>query len=145
MSFRGKSEDIVIILGSWTLIIQPIFLVVEGFSIYIRNLPFAVTDDQLETEFKKFGPIKQGGIQVRNNRVCHRNTLLTIWNTSHIYCPRSSTCLSSNMDTVLGLLSLRLPVQWTMRSRYIHSPLLNLSRSSQPIFSYKILQYNLEL
>lgn len=40
----------------------------EGYSIYIRNLPFNVTPAQLETEFKKFGPIKQGGIQVRNNR-----------------------------------------------------------------------------
>ncbi|KAJ7971072.1 ras GTPase-activating protein-binding protein 2-like [Quillaja saponaria] len=41
---------------------------VEGHSIYIRNLPFSVTVEQLEVEFKKFGPIKQGGIQVRNNK-----------------------------------------------------------------------------
>ncbi|KAK8631666.1 hypothetical protein V6N13_028448 [Hibiscus sabdariffa] len=41
---------------------------VEGHSIYIRNLPFNVTAAQLEQEFKKFGPIKQGGVQVRNNR-----------------------------------------------------------------------------
>ncbi|KAF5457644.1 hypothetical protein F2P56_021732 [Juglans regia] len=41
---------------------------VEGHSIYIRNLPFGVTVEQLELEFKKFGPIKQGGIQVRNNK-----------------------------------------------------------------------------
>ncbi|XP_015879817.3 nuclear transport factor 2 isoform X1 [Ziziphus jujuba] len=41
---------------------------VEGHSIYIRNLPFSVTDAQLEAEFKKFGPIKRGGIQVRNNK-----------------------------------------------------------------------------
>ncbi|GLU01817.1 hypothetical protein SLE2022_191010 [Rubroshorea leprosula] len=40
----------------------------EGYSIYIRNLPFNVTPTQLEQEFKRFGPIKQGGIQVRNNR-----------------------------------------------------------------------------
>ncbi|KAI9078085.1 hypothetical protein K1719_040010 [Acacia pycnantha] len=43
-------------------------LTVEGYSIYIRNLPFSVTASQLEEEFKKFGPIKQGGIQVRNNK-----------------------------------------------------------------------------
>ncbi|PON73625.1 Splicing factor-like protein [Trema orientale] len=36
---------------------------VEGHSIYIRNLPLSVTDAQLEMEFKKFGPIKQGGVQ----------------------------------------------------------------------------------
>ncbi|OMO73309.1 hypothetical protein CCACVL1_17334 [Corchorus capsularis] len=41
---------------------------VEGHSIYIRNLPFNVTPTQLQEEFKKFGPIKQGGVQVRNNK-----------------------------------------------------------------------------
>ncbi|XP_027352618.1 ras GTPase-activating protein-binding protein 1-like [Abrus precatorius] len=41
---------------------------VEGHSIYIRNLPLNVTVAQLEVEFKKFGPIKPGGIQVRNNK-----------------------------------------------------------------------------
>ncbi|XWS44406.1 hypothetical protein CRYUN_Cryun15aG0042500 [Craigia yunnanensis] len=41
---------------------------VEGHSIYIRNLPFNVMSAQLEEEFKKFGPIKQGGVQVRNNK-----------------------------------------------------------------------------
>ncbi|XVE83679.1 hypothetical protein DITRI_Ditri16bG0105900 [Diplodiscus trichospermus] len=40
----------------------------EGHSIYIRNLPFNVTSTQLEQEFKKFGQIKQGGVQVRNNK-----------------------------------------------------------------------------
>ncbi|XP_038695064.1 nuclear transport factor 2-like [Tripterygium wilfordii] len=41
---------------------------VEDHSIYIRNLPFNMTAAQLEVEFKKFGPIKDGGVQVRNNR-----------------------------------------------------------------------------
>ncbi|KAA8547909.1 hypothetical protein F0562_004338 [Nyssa sinensis] len=41
---------------------------VEGHSIYVRNLPLNVTDAQLEVEFKKFGPIKQGGVQVRSNK-----------------------------------------------------------------------------
>ncbi|XP_020538890.1 nuclear transport factor 2 isoform X2 [Jatropha curcas] len=40
----------------------------EGHSIYIRNLPYSTTSDQLEGEFKKFGPIKPGGVQVRFNR-----------------------------------------------------------------------------
>ncbi|KAG5056547.1 hypothetical protein JHK82_011552 [Glycine max] len=35
----------------------------EGHSIYIRNLPFNATVEQLEEVFKKFGPIKHGGIQ----------------------------------------------------------------------------------
>ena len=46
-----------------------LILTVEGHSIYIRNLPFSMTAEQLEVEFKKFGPIKPGGIQVRNNKV----------------------------------------------------------------------------
>ncbi|GLU10949.1 hypothetical protein SLE2022_277240 [Rubroshorea leprosula] len=41
---------------------------VEGYSIYIRNLPFNITPTQLELEFKRFGRIKQEGIQVRNNK-----------------------------------------------------------------------------
>ncbi|PHU27502.1 hypothetical protein BC332_05834, partial [Capsicum chinense] len=40
----------------------------EGHSIYVRNLPLNVTVAQLEVEFKRFGPIKQGGVQVRSNR-----------------------------------------------------------------------------
>ncbi|KAG7955084.1 hypothetical protein I3843_11G053200 [Carya illinoinensis] len=40
----------------------------EGHSIYVRNLPHNATDTQLEEEFKKFGPIKHGGIQVRSNK-----------------------------------------------------------------------------
>lgn len=44
-------------------------LTVEGHSIYIRNLPFNLTVSQLEAEFEKFGPIKEGGVQVRYNRV----------------------------------------------------------------------------
>ncbi|KAL0431772.1 UNVERIFIED_CONTAM: Nuclear transport factor 2 [Sesamum radiatum] len=41
---------------------------VEGHSIYIRNLPLNATVAQLEAEFKKFGPIKQNGVQVRSNK-----------------------------------------------------------------------------
>ncbi|KAJ9568196.1 hypothetical protein OSB04_004162 [Centaurea solstitialis] len=41
---------------------------VEGHSIYVRNLPMTATVPQLEEEFKKFGPIKTNGIQVRSNK-----------------------------------------------------------------------------
>ncbi|CAN4090637.1 unnamed protein product [Withania somnifera] len=40
----------------------------EGHSIYVRNLPLDVTAAQLEAEFKRYGPIKLGGVQVRSNR-----------------------------------------------------------------------------
>ncbi|TKY55019.1 Ras GTPase-activating protein-binding protein 1 [Spatholobus suberectus] len=39
-----------------------------GHSIYIRNLPYNATVEQLEEIFKKFGPIKRGGIQVRSSK-----------------------------------------------------------------------------
>ncbi|KAG8384609.1 hypothetical protein BUALT_Bualt04G0135700 [Buddleja alternifolia] len=41
---------------------------VEGHSIFVRNLPLNATVDQLEAEFKKFGNIKQNGVQVRSNK-----------------------------------------------------------------------------
>ncbi|KAG8652374.1 nuclear transport factor 2 isoform X2 [Manihot esculenta] len=40
----------------------------EGHSIYVRNLPFNATTVQLAEVFKKFGPIKRDGIQVRSNK-----------------------------------------------------------------------------
>nr|XP_009628137.1 nuclear transport factor 2-like isoform X2 [Nicotiana tomentosiformis] len=40
----------------------------DGYSIYIKGLPMSATAAMLEDEFKKFGPIKNGGIQVRSNR-----------------------------------------------------------------------------
>ncbi|XP_030521405.1 nuclear transport factor 2 isoform X2 [Rhodamnia argentea] len=40
----------------------------EGHSIFIGNLAFDATVEQLEEEFKKFGPIKSNGIQVRSSK-----------------------------------------------------------------------------
>ncbi|XP_068305682.1 nuclear transport factor 2-like isoform X1 [Pyrus communis] len=40
----------------------------EGYSIHVRNLPYDATVGQLEKEFKKFGPIKRDGIQVRSSK-----------------------------------------------------------------------------
>ncbi|XP_019178704.1 PREDICTED: putative G3BP-like protein isoform X8 [Ipomoea nil] len=40
----------------------------DGYSIYIKGLPLSATVSLLAEEFKKFGPIKDGGIQVRSNR-----------------------------------------------------------------------------
>lgn len=41
----------------------------EGHAVYARNLPLNATPAQVEEEFKKFGTIKPGGVQVRNHRV----------------------------------------------------------------------------
>ncbi|GAB4840129.1 hypothetical protein Ancab_020891 [Ancistrocladus abbreviatus] len=40
----------------------------KGFSIYIGRLPSEATVEQVESEFKRFGPIKRGGVQVRSNQ-----------------------------------------------------------------------------
>ncbi|KAA8543519.1 hypothetical protein F0562_021727 [Nyssa sinensis] len=40
----------------------------DSYSIYIKGLPMNASTDLLEDEFKRFGPIKSGGIQVRSNR-----------------------------------------------------------------------------
>lgn len=83
---------------------------VEGHSIYIRNLPLNVTVGQLEAEFKKFGPIKPEGIQVRNNKVIiglrgFSNCLFAFSSTLMQFCWKHFICLYSNRDTVLALLS----------------------------------------
>lgn len=46
------------------------FCAEKGHSVYIGDLPFNATPDQLEQEFQKFGRIKRNGIQVRSNKVC---------------------------------------------------------------------------
>ncbi|PON59369.1 Splicing factor-like protein [Trema orientale] len=40
----------------------------ESHSIYIKGLPLSATNSLLENEFKKFGPIKNNGVQVRSQK-----------------------------------------------------------------------------
>ncbi|XP_014752407.1 putative G3BP-like protein isoform X2 [Brachypodium distachyon] len=40
----------------------------QGYSIFIKGLPFNSAVEMVEEEFKRFGGIKPGGIQVRNNK-----------------------------------------------------------------------------
>ncbi|XP_071720606.1 nuclear transport factor 2-like [Rutidosis leptorrhynchoides] len=40
----------------------------DGYSIYIKGLPMSATPAMLGDEFKRFGPIKPNGIQVRSNK-----------------------------------------------------------------------------
>jgi len=42
---------------------------VDAHAIYVRNLPLNATPQQLEEEFKRFGTIKNEGIQVRSNKI----------------------------------------------------------------------------
>ncbi|ONK56595.1 uncharacterized protein A4U43_C10F10490 [Asparagus officinalis] len=40
----------------------------DGHSVYIKGLPLNATPEHLEEEFRRFGPIKPGGIQVRSHK-----------------------------------------------------------------------------
>lgn len=54
--------------------------IVEGHSIYIRNLPLDATVAHVTEEFTKFGPINHGGVQVRIHKVHFR----IFWYIKHI-------------------------------------------------------------
>lgn len=41
----------------------------KAYAIFVANLPMNATVEQLDRVFKKFGPIKPNGIQVRSNKV----------------------------------------------------------------------------
>ncbi|CAD6211550.1 unnamed protein product [Miscanthus lutarioriparius] len=41
----------------------------QGYSIFVKNLPYHANIEMVEEEFKKFGTIKPGGVQVRHNKV----------------------------------------------------------------------------
>lgn len=66
-----------------------LFLAAESRSIYIRGLPLNAEAAQVEEEFKKFGPIKPRGVQVRSNRVCFTCTFavpFTKFVLGHTHC-----------------------------------------------------------
>lgn len=50
-------------------LLYTVILAGDGNSIFIKNLPGNVTFILVEEAFKRFGPIKSGGIQIRNNKV----------------------------------------------------------------------------
>lgn len=41
----------------------------DGRSVYVKNLPMNITVQQLESELSKFGPVKAGGVNVKNQKV----------------------------------------------------------------------------
>ncbi|KAE8660772.1 Nucleotide-diphospho-sugar transferases superfamily protein [Hibiscus syriacus] len=79
-----------------------------GPSIYVKGLPLNATPSMLENEFKRFGPIKSGGIQVRSQKVnvnpflSGLNVMAYLINMSYIFLYR---------DSVLVLWNLKLQVQ----------------------------------
>ncbi|KAL6841696.1 hypothetical protein ACP4OV_028208 [Aristida adscensionis] len=44
---------------------------VPGYSVFVKNLPYNATIEMVEQEFRKFGAIKPGGVQVRNRQNEH--------------------------------------------------------------------------
>ena len=86
------------------------FFETEGYSIYVRNLPQNATAAQLQEVFKMFGPIKQGGVQVRSNKVafyCSFVNSLTCSKNHSCSCAADGMCLCfflpSSKDSALVL------------------------------------------
>ncbi|KAM0019584.1 putative Ras GTPase-activating protein-binding protein [Helianthus debilis subsp. tardiflorus] len=100
---------------------------VEGYSVYIKGLPMNAKHALLEEEFKKFGPIKPNGIQIRNNRVCF-DALVICFSLFFIY-PRYS--YSSIRDSILVSLNLRCQMRFKRRLR------LHRSRSMEKMLLLK--------
>ncbi|KAH7283104.1 hypothetical protein KP509_35G060800 [Ceratopteris richardii] len=48
---------------------DPVIAHGDGVSVYVKSLPLNVTMADLETQFSKFGPLKSGGIDLRNQRI----------------------------------------------------------------------------
>ena len=69
ISFHYRTDFVVNINGSIHTLFFSLSLAADGYSIYIRGLPLNAVPALLEDEFKKFGPIKSDGIQVRSNKV----------------------------------------------------------------------------
>ncbi|KAI5064397.1 hypothetical protein GOP47_0021067 [Adiantum capillus-veneris] len=40
----------------------------DGLSVYVKNLPLSILQDDLEKEFQKFGSVKPGGVNLRNQK-----------------------------------------------------------------------------
>lgn len=78
----------------------------EGHSIYIRNLSLNATAEQVEEEFKKFGPIKPGGVQVRSHKVYQILELVFAFILFDIFTFFASLFFGRLSATVLALLSL---------------------------------------
>jgi hypothetical protein len=53
--------------------IAPVDTEADGRSVYVKNLPMNITVPQLESELSKFGPVKAGGVNVKNQKlgVCY--------------------------------------------------------------------------
>jgi len=51
----------------------PVDIEADGRSVYVKNLPMNITVPQLETELSKFGQVKAGGVNVKNQKqgVCY--------------------------------------------------------------------------
>lgn len=72
----------------------------------MKGLPLDATTTLLENEFKKFGPIRNGGVQVRFQKV--GITFFSLFLVSYPwYSSNSRNPLVSDRDFVLALWSLR--------------------------------------
>ena len=77
----------------------------QGYSIFVKSLPFNSTVQMVEEDFKKFGAIKPGGIQVRNNKVSSR-LVAVCFVSSYAACLTFLLYCCRLISTALALLNL---------------------------------------
>ncbi|KAI8574235.1 hypothetical protein RHMOL_Rhmol01G0339200 [Rhododendron molle] len=71
----------------------------DGYSVYVKNLPYEITPALLEDEFKRFGAIKSGGIQVRSNQA----SPLSIGGRRAVVEEKRSTCSRGKSSFIMQL------------------------------------------
>ncbi|KAF9667711.1 hypothetical protein SADUNF_Sadunf15G0052000 [Salix dunnii] len=67
-SAKSAAPEVLASVGSGAGETSDVHEEAEGHSIFVKNLPFNATVEQLEEAFKHFGPIKRDGIQVRSSK-----------------------------------------------------------------------------
>ena len=110
---------------SFSCIFKPLLLnfpvSVEGYSIFVANLPMDATVDELIQTFSKFGAIKPNGVQVRSYKVGLVFILVNLcWKLSSetIFMCLCSPSLYSKIRTVLASWNLNQLILWRRPLRY---------------------------
>ena len=100
------------------------FWAADGYSIYVKGLPSNANHFLLENEFKKFGPIKSGGIQVRTQRVFYLSIFMLYHQSVSFFW-----LLMNGLNRVflLALWSLKWQVLCKKQLRYLLDFAVNLS------------------
>lgn len=68
----------------------------DGRSVYVKSLPLNVTVSELEEEFSKFGQLKRGGVNLRNQRIGVCYAFIEFEETSSAQCAMEASPINMN-------------------------------------------------